>query len=297
MFTGLSAFPITPINEHGVNEADFARLVRRLAAAGVDSIGALGSTGVYAYLDRAERARLAQLAVEQADGVPVIVGIGALRTREVLALAEDAQRAGVSALLLAPVSYHALNAEEVYSLYETVARNVSVPVCVYDNPGTSRFDFSDELHGRIAQLPHIASIKIPGMPADPTVATERVARLRALLPAHVSIGVSGDKFGATGLSAGCALWYSVIGGLFPATTLAITRAAQAGQTEEAARLSARLQPLWDLFGKYNGSLRVIAAAAGLMGLAQQPCLPLPLKAIEGADREHLAHLIDTLNLA
>lgn len=297
MFAGLSAFPITPLNEDGVNEADYAALVRRLAAAGVDAIGALGSTGVYAYLDRAQRARVARLAVEHAAGVPVMVGIGALRTRDVLLLAEDAQRAGAGALLLAPVSYHALAADEVYRLFETVSRHVSVPLCVYDNPGTTRFDFSDALHGRIAQLPRIASIKIPGVPPTAVAAAERVARLRELVPAHVSIGVSGDKFGATGLGAGCAVWYSVIGGLFPRTALAIARAAQAGDAAQAARLSARLQPLWDLFGKYNGSLRVIAAAAGLMGLARQPCLPLPLQAIDGADREQLAQLIDTLELA
>lgn len=297
MFSGLSGFPITPMNEGGIDEAAYASLVQRLAAAGVDSIGALGSTGVYAYLGREERARVARLAVDAAGGVPVMAGIGALRTRDVLALADDAQRAGVGALLLAPVSYHNLNAAEVYSLFETVARNVSVPLCVYDNPGTTRFDFSDELHGRIAQLPNVRSIKIPGVPAEPAAAVERVARLRALVPAHVSIGVSGDKFGATGMSAGCEVWYSVIGGIFPKTTLAIARAAQAGNAAEAARLSERLAPLWELFGKYNGSLRVIAAAANLMGLAQQPCLPLPLQAIEGADREHLAQLIDTLELA
>lgn len=297
MFAGLSAFPITPLNETGVQEAEYAGLMRRLAAAGVDSIGALGSTGVYAYLGREERARVTRLAVEHAGGVPVMSGIGALRTRDVLLLAEDAQQAGASALLLAPVAYHALNADEVYGLFAAVSRAVSVPVCVYDNPGTTRFDFSDELHGRIAQLPNIASIKIPGVPADPLAAAERVARLRALVPAAVSIGVSGDKFAATGLSAGCEVWYSVIGGIFPRTALAIARAAQGGDAAKAAALSARLQPLWELFGKYNGSLRVIAAAAGLMGLAQQPCLPLPLQAISGADREHLASLIDTLDLA
>jgi len=178
-----------------------------------------------------------------------------------------------------------------------VTRNISVPLCVYDNPSTTRFEFSDELHGRIAQLPNVHSIKIPGVPADAAAAAERVARLRALVPDHVRIGVSGDKFGATGLSAGCEVWYSVIGGIFPRTTLAIARAAQAGDAQEAARLSARLAPLWELFGKYNGSLRVIAAAAGIMRLAPQPCLPLPLQAIEGADRELLAQLIDTLELA
>nr|WP_315254771.1 dihydrodipicolinate synthase family protein [uncultured Duganella sp.] len=297
MFTGLSAFPITPVNEDGVNQADYARLVRRLAAAGVQSIGALGSTGIYPYLDRARRARVAQLAVEHADGVPVMVGIGALRTREVLLLAEDAQRAGARALLLAPVSYHALGEEEVYRLFETVTRQLSVPLCIYDNPGTTQFHFSDALHGRIAQLPWIGSIKIPPVPVDPAVAAERVARLRALLPAHVSLGISGDKFGAIGIGAGCEAWYTAIGGIFPRTMQAILHAAQAGDAAQAAQLVARLQPLWDLVGKYNGSLRVIAAAAGLLGLAQQPGLPLPLQAIDAADREHLAQLIDTLDLA
>ncbi|MGW3130295.1 dihydrodipicolinate synthase family protein [Streptomyces sp. NPDC001123] len=62
----------------------FAPLVRRLAAAGVDSVGALGSTGSYAYLSLEERAGAARIPVEHADGVPVVVGIGALRTRDVL---------------------------------------------------------------------------------------------------------------------------------------------------------------------------------------------------------------------
>lgn len=296
MFSGLSAFPLTPMNESGIDEAAFALLVQRLAAAGVDSIGALGSTGSYAYLSRAERVRVAQLAVEHAGNVPVIVGIGALRTRDVLALAEDAQKAGASAVLLAPVSYQKLSADEVFGLYETVARSLSVPLCVYDNPGTTHFEFSDELHGRIAQLPNVRSIKIPAVPADTGAARARVKRLRALIPSRVSIGVSGDGFAATGLNAGCEAWYSAIGGLFPETALAITRAAQAGDAQEATRLSERLKPLWALFGQY-GSLRVVAAAAELRGRVEQPCLPLPLKALDGAGRQQLAALLDELELA
>ncbi|TFW28070.1 dihydrodipicolinate synthase family protein [Duganella callida] len=297
MFTGLSAFPLTPMDEQDIDETAFAGLVERLAAAGVDSIGALGSTGSYAYLSRGERARVARIAVEHAGDVPVMIGIGALRTRDVLLLAEDAQKAGASAVLLAPVSYQKLAPEEVYAHYEAVARSLSVPMCVYDNPGTANFQFSDELHGRIAQLPNIGSIKIPGVPSDAAEATARVQRLRALIPAHVTIGVSGDWFGATGMNAGCEAWYSVIGGLFPKTALAIARAAQRGDAAQATRLSARLQPYWDLIACHGGSLRVTAAAASLLSLARSPCLPLPLKAIDGADRAYLARLIEELELA
>jgi len=297
MFTGLSAFPLTPMNEDGIDEAGFITLIERLVSAGVDSIGALGSTGSYAYLTRAERARVAQIAVANAGSTPVMVGIGSLRTRDVLALAEDAQQAGVSGVLLAPVSYQKLSADEVFGLFEAVSRNLSVPLCVYDNPGTTHFEFTDELHGRIAQLPNVRSIKIPGVPADPAAAKARVDRLRALIPAHVSIGVSGDAFAATGLNAGCEAWYSVIGGLFPKTALAITRAAQAGNGEEATRLSERLKPLWALFGQYGGSLRVVAAAAELQGLVKQPCLPLPLKAANDVARAQIVDLIKELDLA
>lgn len=297
MFKGLSAFPLTPMDEAGIDMPAFARLVQRLVAAGVDSIGALGSTGSYAYLSRAERAQVAALAVEQAQGVPVVVGIGALRTRDVLALAEDAQKAGASGLLLAPVSYQKLSEDEVYGLYQAVSRAVSVPIVVYDNPGTTRFEFSEALHGRIAQLPHIASIKIPGVPADAAEAKARVQRLRAVVPAHVSIGVSGDALGAKGLVAGCDAWYSVIGGLWPQTTLAITRAALSGHAEQALELSNRLAPLWAWFQQKGGSLRSVATAAELMGLARSPCLPLPLQTLQGADRAAFAALLQTLDLA
>lgn len=297
MFSGLSAFPRTPMNEDGVDEAAFSRLVQRLAAAGVDSIGALGSTGSYAYLNHAERARVARLAVQNAGDIPVIVGVGALRTRDVLALAEDAQRAGASGVLLAPVSYQKLSDDEVFGLYEAVTRSLSVPLVVYDNPGTTHFEFSDDLHGRIAQLPNVRSIKIPGVPEDPEAAKARVERLRALIPPHVTIGVSGDACAATGLNAGCEAWYSVIGGLFPETALAITRAAQAGHAQEAQRLSERLEPLWALFDEVGGSLHVVATAAELLGHVSHPSLPLPLQTLDGSGRQRLAAILDELALA
>ena len=89
----------------------------------------------------------------------------------------------------------------------------------------------------------------------------------------------------------------MIGGIFPVTALAITRAAQARNAQEATRLSKRLQPLWELFNESGGSLRVVAAAAELQGLAEPPCLPLPLKALNQGGRRRLANLINELDLS
>lgn len=158
MFTGLSAFPLTPLHDDRLDEPAFAGLIERLADAGVDSIGALGSTGSYAYLDRDERARAISLAVQHAGPVPVIAGIGALRQSHVLAHAEDAQRAGAAGLLLAPVSYQPLLPDEVYHLYEKVTAEIAVPLVVYDNPRTTGFAFTDDLYAAVAKLPNVVSV-------------------------------------------------------------------------------------------------------------------------------------------
>jgi len=297
MFTGLSAFPLTPFTADKPDEAAFLRLLQRLTEAGVDSLGVLGSTGSYAYLTRTQRRRIAELAVAHAGAVPVMIGIGAVSSAEVLHLAEDAQQAGASALLLPPLGYQALRDEEVFTLYQTVARYASVPICVYDNPGTTHFTFSDALIGRIAALPGIASIKIPGVPADLPAAVQRIAQLRALLPETVSIGVSGDAFAATGLLAGCDGWYSVCGGLFPRVAKAIAEAAQAGDDRRVTMLDAQLQPLWALFRQHGGSLRVMAAAAAILGLTAADNLPRPLLSLSGADYQQIAEVVTALELA
>jgi 4-hydroxy-tetrahydrodipicolinate synthase len=291
MFDGLCAFPLTPVSEDGLDQAALARLVSRISAAGAASIGVLGSTGIYPYLSRSERRAALDTAVGAAGGTPVIAGIGALRTRDVLAHAEDAQAAGAAALLLAPVSYQRLTGEEVYGLYRDVAEASSVPIVVYDNPTTTGFSFTDELHGRIAGLPRIAAIKIPPPPAG--TAAERVAKLRRMLPDGVAVGISGDWAAAEALLGGCNGWYSVIAGVLPGPAQAIVEAARSGHADAAWKASAALEPIWSLF-RAHGSLRVAAAIAEDLGLVTHPCLPLPL---QGLDEPVRAEVRDALRLA
>lgn len=296
MFAGLSAFPLTPLAEDAVDESAFVRLVERLSGAGVDSITALGSTGSYAYLSGEERSRVARLAVEHAGSTPVIVGIGALRTSQVLANAEGAQRAGASGLLLAPMTYQPLTDDDVFELFRAVTAHSSLPVIVYDNPATTHFTFSTELYARIAELPRIASIKIPGVPAGPEQARERVQEIRSVVPAHVTIGVSGDARAAAGLAAGCDAWYSVIGGTLPALALRITRAAREGRFADASAESERLGPLWELFAEFGGSIRVVAAIAEHLGMVGRSCLPLPIQGLTEEQRDRVAGVVEALGL-
>lgn len=297
VFTGLSAFPLTPLADDRVDERAFAGIIERLAAAGVDSITALGSTGCAAYLTTEERARVARLAVQHAGDVPVFVGVSALRTSQALEHVRSAEFAGARGLLLAPMSYQPLTEHDVFELFRAVTERTELPVIVYDNPGTTHFAFTTELYERIARLPGIASIKIPGVPADPAAARDRVAEIRAAVPAHVTVGVSGDASAAAGLIAGCDAWYSVIGGTLPEPALRVVRAVREGRTADARAESERLAPLWELFAEYGGSLRVVAAVAEHLGIAPPRCLPLPIQGLGDAQRARVAAVLDSLGLA
>ncbi|WP_448547552.1 dihydrodipicolinate synthase family protein [Thalassotalea fusca] len=296
MFTGLSAFPITPFQNEQIDLKAFARLMVNLTEAKVDSICAMGSTGLYPYLKPDELTNVAKTATELAGNIPVMAGIGSLRTYDVLKNAEAVQQAGVSAVLLAPVSYHPLTDSEVLSLYEQVSATVSVPLCVYENPGVTNFAFSDELYRAISRLPNVAAIKIPGMPFATNEGAERLAQLRKIVPNNVAIGVSGDKFGAAGMAAGCDVWFSVIGGLFPRTVQRLIDAAQSDQPENASHYSAQLNCLWELFARNKGGLRVMATAAHILGYAESNCLPAPLTPLVGEEREALANVLAQLKL-
>jgi 4-hydroxy-tetrahydrodipicolinate synthase len=278
---GLFAYPITPADADGrVDAQGLRRLVRRLVDAGVDGIGLLGSTGTYAYLTRAERRRAIEAAVDEAAGaLPILAGVGCLRTDEAAALAREAKAAGAAAGLLAPVSYTPLLDEEVFVHFQTVAGDSGLPIVIYNNPATTHFSFSLDLEARLSAVPGVIGVKNGAPPADQVGA--HLAELRGRTPAHFSLGYSGDPAAGEAIIAGGDAWHSVLAGVLPAPVLAIVRAAQGGDAAEARRLNTRLAPLWALFPQLSG-LRLAYAAANALGLTEaqppRPILPLPAEA-------------------
>jgi 4-hydroxy-tetrahydrodipicolinate synthase len=177
--------------------------------------------------------------------------------------------------LLAPVSYTPLNDEEVFEHFSTVARESGLPLCIYDNPGTTHFKFSAALVGRLSRVRNVVAVKSPA--PDSKLVSEHVATLRGSVPEGFSLGYSVDWHVAEALLAGGDVWYSVAGGLFPKSCGALVRAAQRGDVAEARRLNAALEPLWALFREFS-SLRVVYAIANQLEICDsqppRPILPL-----------------------
>jgi len=205
--SGLSAFTLTPFDSAGIVDVDhLQRLVARLAATDIDSIGVLGSTGSYMYLSCAQRARAIEAAVEASGDKPILAGIGDLRTDSIIGHT-------ASALLLAPVSYLPLSERDFTEVVKTVTTSTSLPICLYNNPGTTHFTMTAELVTNLANLPTVQAVKNPAPAALMTASA--MADKRIDLPEGFVLGYSGDANIAHVLPAGADAWYSVIAGTLP----------------------------------------------------------------------------------
>ncbi|WP_104179606.1 dihydrodipicolinate synthase family protein [Arthrobacter sp. B0490] len=290
-FTGLIAYPITPFAADGsVGQDDLRALVDGLATSGVDAVTVLGSSGSFAYLDRSERAQVARTAIEAIDRrLPVAVGISSVGTREVLDAAVDAQAAGAEGLVLSPVSYVPLTDDEVLAQVRAVCAVTDLPVCLYNNPGTTQFDYSLRVVAELSALPQVVAFKDTA--ADAATFNARHAELAPLVPDGFSHGVSGDLLMMTGEVAADA-WHSGPAALLPAYYGRLRAAVVAGDRAGIERVRSVLAPLVDHVAglrKISG-LHLLARACGVAaGDPRPPLLPSP-----GSELRELGRLLDLL---
>lgn len=284
--SGLSAFTLTPFSSTGVVDVDhLQRLVARLAATDIDSVGVLGSTGSYMYLNRAQRARAIEAAVEASGDKPILAGIGDLRTDKIIEHTASAEKAGASALLLAPVSYLPLTERDFIGLVNTIASGTALPICLYNNPVTTHFTMTAELVANLASLPTVKAVKNPA-PATLMSATELAAK-RIELPKDFILGYSGDALIANVLPAGADAWYSVVAGTLPELALDIWSART--EPERFVVLQSQCDPLWKCFNNWGG-IRVMPEISRMIGLGSLD-LALPLQPLE---RDAVAQIDEAL---
>ena len=162
MFRGLMPAMVTPFDERGeVDLAATEAVIERFIEAGVDGISPLGSTGEFSHLTGEERKRFAEEVVRIVAGrVPLVVGVGAAGTKEMVELARHAEGAGADAVLVVSPFYWKVGEEALFKHFATVAESVDVPVVIYNLPMLTGIDLSPSLIARIAEeCPNAVGLK------------------------------------------------------------------------------------------------------------------------------------------
>lgn len=192
MFQGSLVAIVTPMQPDGSLDLPALRkLIDWHIAEGTDGIVIVGTTGESPTVNLDEHCELIQVTVEHTNKrVPVIAGTGANSTQEAIELTQQAKALGADACLLVAPYYNKPSQEGLYQHFAAVANAVDIPQILYNVPGRTGCDISNDTVLRLAQVKNIVGIK------DATGGLERGTDLINRAPQDFSV-YSGDD--ATGL--------------------------------------------------------------------------------------------------
>jgi 4-hydroxy-tetrahydrodipicolinate synthase len=173
-FQGSMVALVTPMQPDGSLDYDaYRRLIDWHVAEGTDGLVVVGTTGESPTVSMEGHAELIRIAITHAAGrIPVIAGVGGNSTAEAIHLARSARESGAQAGLSVVPYYNKPTQEGLYQHFRAIAEAVDLPTILYNVPGRTVADMSNETVLRLAQVPGIIGIKD---------ATGDIARLGSLL--------------------------------------------------------------------------------------------------------------------
>ncbi|MGE0559346.1 MAG: 4-hydroxy-tetrahydrodipicolinate synthase [Burkholderiales bacterium] len=227
---------VTPMAEDGALDLDaFRRLIDWHIAEGTDGIVVVGTTGESPTVDFDEHRHLIETAVRHAaKRVPVIAGTGANSTREAIELSQYAKTAGADMSLSVVPYYNKPTQEGLYRHFRAIAEAVDIPQILYNVPGRTVADMSNDTALRLAQVPGIVGIK------DATGNLERGSDLLRRRPGSFRVYSGDDATGIALMLLGGDGVISVTANVAPRLMHEMCAAALRGATGEAVELNNRL---------------------------------------------------------
>jgi 4-hydroxy-tetrahydrodipicolinate synthase len=205
------------------------------AAEGTDGIVIVGTTGESPTVDVDEHCELIRAAVEYAAGrLPIIAGTGGNSTSEAIELTAYAKKAGAVASLNVVPYYNKPTQEGLYRHFKAIAEAVDLPMILYNVPGRTVADMSNETTLRLAQVPGIVGIK------DATGNLERGTDLIKRAPKGFALYSGDDASALAFILLGGHGTISVTANVAPRLMHEMCAAALAGDVAKARGINARL---------------------------------------------------------
>ena len=248
MIQGSIVAIVTPMHEDGsLDLAAFRALIDFHIEQGTDGIVVVGTTGESPTVNVEEHELLIAEAVKHAARrIPIIAGTGANSTTEAIELASFSKNAGADASLSVVPYYNKPTQEGLYQHFKAIAEAVDMPHILYNVPGRTVADMSNDTALRLAQIANIVGIK------DATGDIQRGSDLLQRAPEDFAI-YSGDDASTLALMLlGAHGSISVTANVAPRLMHEMCHAALNGEILKAREINFRLLGLHcDLFVEAN----------------------------------------------
>lgn len=279
---------ITPFKKNKVDEKALEKLIKFQIENGVDGIVPCGTTGESPTLSHEEHNFVIEKSVKFARGkIKVMAGTGSNSTDEAVMMTKHAKKVGADSCLIVAPYYNKPTPEGVFQHFKALDK-VGIPLIIYNIPGRSVINISDENLARIAELKNVVGIK------DATGDLARVASLRLLIKKKFSY-LSGEDATVVGFNAmGGTGVISVTSNIAPKMVADLQKATIKGDYKSALVLQDKLTSLHAAMFCETNPIPV-KYAASLMGLCSDE-IRLPLTQPSAAAKERVKKEMKKLGL-
>ncbi|HEY1329632.1 MAG TPA: dihydrodipicolinate synthase family protein [Casimicrobiaceae bacterium] len=250
----------TPFNaDDGVDHAFLASHAKWQIESGVDGVVALGSLGESATLAFDEKLAILDTVVRAIGGERVVAGIASLGTHEAVTLAKAAHKAGCAGLLVLPAYVYSTDWREMKAHVQAVIRATPLSCMLYNNPPAYRTDF---LAPHIAELAkengNLHAVK------ESSGDVRRITATRALCGERLALFAGLDDMIVEAVRVGAVGWIAGLVNALPRETMALFRAAVAGDTAKADALYQWFLPLlrMDTVPKFVQLIKLVQQEVG-----------------------------------
>jgi dihydrodipicolinate synthase/N-acetylneuraminate lyase len=276
--TGTLAAAVTPLRDGGrrLDEEAIPPLLDFYAASGIEGVLALGTTGEGVLFEAAERRRVAELAVQAAGELAVIVHCGAQTTVQTASLAAHAAEIGADGVAVIGPPYFALTPEELLEHFAAAAAACApLPFYVYEYADRSGYAVPVEVVQALKQrAENLVGMKVSDAP---------FARVEPYLALGLDVFIGAEAVIPEGLAAGAAGSVSGVAAAFPEAVSALVR----DPTPERA---ARVQSLRRALSTrpFQASVK---AALGLRGVPVRGDVRAPLRPLQPEEVRQLEQVV------
>ena len=289
-----------PLKDGELDVPSLERHINRLIEAGLDGLFVSGSTGEVAFSTAERRAQIQREAVRIVDGrIPLLVGVIDTETERVIENIKAVEEIGGATGVVATAPFYALGGEtEVERHFRLLKENTSLELWAYDIPVCVHTKLSPDLLMRLGRDGVIDGVKDSS--GDDVafrwlcLANEAAGHPMQLLTGHEVVVDGAYMSGADGS----------VPGLANVDPEGYVRQWQAYERRDWEAVRTEQDRLADLmrivlvqgvqgFGAGVGAFKT---ALQLLGVFDSNEMPRPVKALEGANVEHVASVLREVGL-
>ncbi|MTH62961.1 dihydrodipicolinate synthase family protein [Paracoccus sp. DK608] len=280
---------ITPLHPDGAVDHDaLAAVVEHLIAAGVHGLISGGSTGENYAQTVEERLEIARFVTRQTAGrLPVIIGTGAMRTPDSIALAVGAREMGADAILLGTPPYSVPTERENALNALAIDRAADMPIILYNYPGRMSVEMGREFLDRVGRSSNVIGIK------ESSGDINRVHLLARDYP-HIQMSCGMDDQALEFFAWGARSWICAGSNFLPDEHVYLYETCVLqGDFAKGRRIMSAMMPLMRVLEQGGKFIQCVKHGTELAGLSAGPMRP-PLKGLNKDEKRELQHVIRTL---